>query len=182
LPAKTKAETAEPAASKAKRETKAAPKTPASKEEPKTQAAAVASQPPKALDYEQLLRRARERIPPEVFDHPRFQIPTVDGFMEGPHTVIRNFTDIVEVLRRDSTHLLRFLSHELATAGEERGRQAVFNGRFSIPALNELLKRYTHEFVLCPVCNRPDTEIKRVGRLLQLVCTACGARTPLKGG
>jgi translation initiation factor 2 subunit 2 len=106
----------------------------------------------------------------------------VDGFTEGPHTVIRNFKDIVDVLRRDSTHLLRFLSHELATAGEERGRQAVFNGRFSILALNELIKRYTHSFVLCPVCNRPDTEIKRVDRLLQLVCTACGARTPLKGG
>lgn len=182
MPAKTKAESTEPPAAKAKRETKVVPKTPASREEPKTQAGTATSEPPKALDYEQRLRRARERIPPEVFDHPRFQVPTVDGFTEGPHTVIRNFRDIVDVLRRDPVHLLRFLSHELATAGEERGRQAVFNGRFNISALNELVKRYTTQFVVCPVCNRPDTEIKRVDRLLQLVCTACGARTPLKGG
>lgn len=181
MPAKPKAEPTDSAASKSRREPKAVPKTPVSKEEPKPQTAPLAREQPKALNYEQLLRRARERIPPEVFDHPRFQIPTVDGFMEGPHTMIRNFKDIVDVLRRDSTHLLRFLSHELATAGEERGRQAVFNGRFSISALNELIRRYTHQFVLCPVCNRPDTEIKRVERMLQLVCTACGARTPLKG-
>jgi translation initiation factor 2 subunit 2 len=176
LPAKPKAEPAEHVAARSKAEAKTA----VSKEELKTETAARSAS--KAPDYETLLRRARERIPPEVFEHPRFQIPTVDAFTEGPHTVIRNYRDIVDVLRRDPTHLLRFLSHELATAGEERGRQAVFNGRFSTPALNQLIKRYTEQFVLCPVCNRPDTEIKRVDRLLQLVCTACGARTPLKGG
>lgn len=133
------------------------------------------------MDYTTLLKRARDQIPPEVFEQPRFKIPKVDSFVQGTRTVIRNFKDITDTLRRDSRHLIRYLAHELATAGELRGRQAIFNGRFLFRVLEELIERYTTEFVLCPICNRPDTEIKREERLLILVCTACGGRTPLKG-
>jgi len=133
-----------------------------------------------SYDYRVLLKRAREQIPREVFEHRRFQVPRADTFIQGTRTVIRNFKDIVDTLRREPQHLLRYLARELATAGEIRGRQAIFNGRFGASAINELIKRYTNQYVVCPVCNRPDTEIKREGRLLLLVCTACGARTPLK--
>ncbi|MFX1563957.1 MAG: translation initiation factor IF-2 subunit beta [Promethearchaeota archaeon] len=132
------------------------------------------------MDYETLLQRARKQIPPEVFEQPRFKIPKVDSFVQGSRTVIRNFKDITDALRRDPHHLLRYLAHELATAGEVRGSQAIFNGRFITRVLEELVERYTTEFVLCPICNRPDTEIKREERLSMLVCSACGGRTPLK--
>jgi len=134
----------------------------------------------KSYDYRTLLKRAREQIPREVFEHRRFQVPRADTFIQGTRTVIRNFKDIVDTLRREPQHLLRYLARELATAGEIRGRQAIFNGRFSASSINELIKRYTNQYVVCPVCNRPDTEIRREERLLLLVCTACGARTPLK--
>ena len=135
----------------------------------------------KSSDYESLLQRARGQIPPEVFEQPRFSIPQANTFIQGQRTVIRNFKDIVDTLRREPTHLIRYLSHELATAGEISGRQAIFNGRFDMEAINDLIVKYTQVYVLCPVCNRPDTEIKREDRLLQLVCSACGGRTPLKG-
>ena len=165
LPAKTKNKTSTT-------KPKAKPKKPKT---PRTKKA------PKLTEYEALLKRAREQIPPEVFEQPRFQIPRVDSFTQGTRTVIRNFKDIIDTLRREPTHLLRYLSHELATASEIRGRQAIFNGRFGSSALNELIGKYTHEYVLCPICNRPDTEIKRDERLLVLHCSACGGRTPLKG-
>lgn len=188
-PAKTKPEsTAKPKAkptpkSKAKPKTTAKPKTPSKTKptpkakEPKT---TPKSKPVKTSDYLTLLHRAREQIPPEVFEQPRFQIPKMDSFIQGTRTVVKNFKDITDILRRDTRHLLRFLSHELATAGELSGRQAIFNGRFTVRALNELVEKYTREYVLCPICNRPDTEMKREDRLLVLVCSACGGRTPLK--
>ena len=141
----------------------------------------VSSKAPKADDYEALLQRARAEIPPEVFDQPRFKIPHVDSFIQGSRTVVRNFKDLTDALRRDPKHLLRFLAHELATAGEIRSPQAIFNGRFSPGALDELMEKYTEEFVVCPICQRPDTEMRREDRLLMLVCSACGGRTPLKG-
>ena len=135
----------------------------------------------KETDYESLLKRAREQIPPEVFDQPRFSVPEVDSFIQGTRTVVRNYKDITDTLRRDPKHLLRYLAHELATAVEIRSPQAFFNGRFSSRVFEELIEKYTEEYVVCPVCHRPDTEIRRENRLLILVCSACGGRTPLKG-
>ncbi|MFX1245656.1 MAG: translation initiation factor IF-2 subunit beta [Promethearchaeota archaeon] len=180
-----------PASAKAQPRAKKAtqPKTPASKAKPKatpkkTAATSKAKAPAKVsstLDYDALLHRAREQIPPEVFDQPRFQVPEVDSFIQGTRTVIRNFKDLTDTLRRDPKHLIRFLSHELATAGEVSGTQAFFNGRFTSRALEELVAKYTEEFVVCPICHRPDTEMRREDRLLMLVCSACGGRKPLKG-
>ncbi len=174
----TKAKAKKPAKSKPKTTkkstTKTKPKT--TKAKPKATTKVI-----KASDYDALLKRAREQIPPEVFDQPRFRVPEVDSFIQGTRTVVRNYKDITDTLRRDPKHLLRYLSHELATAGEIRSPQAFFNGRFSSRALEELIGKYTDEFVVCPVCHRPDTEIRREDRLLILVCSACGGRTPLKG-
>ncbi|MFW9984570.1 MAG: translation initiation factor IF-2 subunit beta [Candidatus Odinarchaeota archaeon] len=167
---------------KAKKPTKSKPKT-TKKPTTKTTKAKpkVATKVIKDTDYAALLQRAREQIPPEVFDQPRFRVPEVDSFIQGTRTVVRNYKDVTDTLRRDPKHLLRYLAHELATAGEIRGPQAFFNGRFSSRVLEELIGKYTDEFVVCPVCHRPDTEIRRDDRLLILVCSACGGRTPLKG-
>jgi len=178
---KTKAKTKPKAKTKAKPKPTAKAKPTAEQEvEPKRQKV-TAIKEVKSMDYSILLKRARDKIPPEVFDQPRFKIPKVDSITQGSRTVIRNFKDITDTIRRNPDHLIRYMAHELATAGETRGRQVIFNGRFTSSVLEELIERYTKEFVLCPICNRPDTEIKREDRLLILVCTACGGRTPLKG-
>jgi translation initiation factor 2 subunit 2 len=173
---KSKSKAKPKSSAKAKAKTKAKPKIKAKQTKAKPTATT-----PEMEDYEALLKRARDQIPPEVFDQPRFQLPEVDSFVQGSRTIIRNFKDITDTLRRDPKHLLRFLAHELATAGELQGTQAMFNGRFTSRALEELVAKYTDEFVVCPVCQRPDTEIRREDRLLMLVCSACGGRTPLKG-
>jgi translation initiation factor 2 subunit 2 len=171
---------------KPKKPTKSKPKTskkPTTKPKAKTPKATpkAATKVIKASDYDALLKRAREQIPPEVFEQPRFRVPEVDSFIQGTRTVVRNYKDITDTLRRDPKHLLRYLAHELATAGELRDPQAFFNGRFTSRVITDLIVKYTEEFVVCPVCHRPDTEIRREDRLLILVCSACGGRTPLKG-
>lgn len=164
--------------SSAKAKPKAKPKATTKAVAPK---AKTVTESPKVFDYESLLKRAREEIPPEVFEQPRFQVPKVDSFIQGSRTVVRNFKDLTDTLRRDPKHLLRYLSHELATAGEIRSPQVIFNGRFTSRQLEEHVTKYTNEFVVCPICHRPDTEMRREDRLLMLICSACGGRTPLKG-
>jgi translation initiation factor 2 subunit 2 len=185
--ASTKAKTAKKASSKTSTKAPKKAKTPSKSKTSKTPKPKAEKKPKasskvvKADDYEALLKRARDQVPPEVFDQPRFKVPRVDSFIQGSRTVVRNFKDLTDTLRRDPKHLLRFLNHELATAGEIRSPQAIFNGRFSSRALDELIEKYTVEYVVCPVCQRPDTEMRREDRLLMLVCSACGGRTPLKG-
>lgn len=180
---KTKSKTAKKTKAKAtkKPEGKTAKTAKTKPKSTKGKATKAIAKPVEADDYEALLKRARSDVPPEVFDQPRFKIPRVDSFIQGSRTVVRNFKDLTDTLRRDPKHLLRYLAHELATAGEIRSPQAIFNGRFSSHMLEDLMEKYTEEFVVCPVCQRPDTEMRREDRLLMLVCSACGARTPLKG-
>jgi translation initiation factor 2 subunit 2 len=130
--------------------------------------------------YKEMLERARSQLPKEVFEHKRFEIPKVRSSTIGMRTVIHNFGEICNMLNREPNHLLKFLTREMATkAGLERGR-AIFQGKFPSDTMERLIKRYVDEFVVCPVCKRPDTKIVKEKRFTFLVCEACGARSSIR--
>jgi len=133
-----------------------------------------------ALDYEKMLEEAYSQLPPEVFKRERFEVPKPICTVSGYRTFLNNFKDICDVLDRNAFHVLRFLSREMATAGTVDGTRAVFQGKFECNGLERLVKRYIDEFVMCPVCKRPDTKIVKEKRLSFLVCEACGARSPVR--
>ena len=85
-------------------------------------------------NYERLLDRARQQLPPEVFERKRFEIPKSVIFVEGNRTIVRNFRDIASALNRDPQHLMKYLMRELATAGIIEGRE-----RFSRESLQTRL-------------------------------------------
>ncbi len=132
-------------------------------------------------DYEQLLDRALEQVPKAVFESARFQIPEADAVTAGNRTVLRNFRTIATTLNRDPDHLAKYLLKELGAAGEVKGAQASFQGKFSKDTVNERIKRYAEEFVLCRECGKPDTKLERRERVYILRCEACGARTSVRG-
>jgi len=131
-------------------------------------------------DYEQLLKRAHSQLPPEVFEHKRFEVPKVRSGTIGMRTYIVNYKEIAEALNRDPQHLLRYLSREMATAGSVDGVRAIFQGKFRSDTLDRLIQRYAEEFVMCPVCKRPDTKIAKERRLSFLQCEACGAKSSVR--
>jgi len=133
-----------------------------------------------ALDYEKMLDEAYAQLPPEVFKHERLEVPKPVCTVFGSRTILRNFKEICDVLRRDPVHVLRFLSKEMATAGTVEGARAIFQGRFEPETLRRLIERYMQNYVTCPVCKRPDTKVVKEKRLYFLVCEACGARSPVK--
>ena len=135
--------------------------------------------PQDVFDYETLLERAKKKLPHTLESHDRFQVPEPDIMIEGKTTVIRNFGDIVETLRREPNHLLGFLLRELGTAGTIEGRRVVFKGKVATTQVADRIKSYVDEYVLCSECNRPDTKFLKDGRVLILVCETCGAHRPV---
>ena len=131
------------------------------------------------FDYEALLERAKKKLPHTLESHDRFQVPEPDVMIEGKTTVIRNFGDIVDVLRREPEHMLGYLLRELGTAGTMEGRRAVFKGKVTTVQVADRIKSYVDEYVLCSECNRPDTKIVKDDRMLILVCETCGAHRPV---
>ncbi len=130
-------------------------------------------------DYLSLLKRAKDDLPDTIEKHERFSIPEPDVFQEGKQTVIRNFGDIVDTLRRDEEHLLHYLQRELGAPGEIDGRRAILKARLSSDQIMDRIESYTSSFVLCSECGRPDTKITKDGRVLVLECDACGAHRPV---
>jgi translation initiation factor 2 subunit 2 len=95
-------------------------------------------------------------------------------------TIIYNFKDVAGALDRDTQHVLKFLSGEMATAATMQESRAIFQGKFPNDTFQRLLQRYLGNFVVCPICKRPDTKIVKEKRLLFLVCKACGARSSIR--
>ena len=135
--------------------------------------------PQETFDYELLLERAKKKLPTTLESHDRFQVPEADVMIEGKTTVIRNFGDIVDALRREPDHLLGYLLRELGTAGSMEGRRVVFKGKVAVAQVADRIKNYVDEYVLCSECSRPDTKIVKDGRILILVCETCGAHRPV---
>ena len=133
------------------------------------------------LDYDKLLERAREGLEDVMQNAERFSPPVPDIMHEGSKkTIIRNFSEIVDSLRRDETHLYKFLLQELGTAGSVNNRRLVLQGRVPEKKIKDRIKSYIETFVVCQECNRPDTSFLRTGRTLNLHCEACGAKRPIR--
>lgn len=131
-------------------------------------------------NYEDLLNRAIDQLPPEVFENKRFEIPKAYSDIQGNRTFIKNFKYLGEVLDRDPQHLLKFLLRELGTAGNLEGGRAILQGKFTHYLINDRIEDYVEKYVYCHECNRPDTRIIKEGRISILKCDACGAKAPLK--
>ena len=130
--------------------------------------------------YEDLLKRAEKQMPEVSLKKERLELPRLAITTIGMRTIISNFGEISNILDRDPHHILKFLTREMATAATFHDARAIFQGKFQRDSFERLLQRYLDEFVICPVCKRPDTKLVKEKRLITLVCNACGAKSAIK--
>jgi translation initiation factor 2 subunit 2 len=133
-----------------------------------------------SLSYDQLLQRAKKALPAALSSGERFQVPAPDIVFEGKTSILRNFEELVQAIRRDPDMVLTYLLRELGTAGSLDGRRVVFKSKITSPQVEERMKSYVEAYVLCQECGRPDTHLVKEGRIAMLECEACGARRPVK--
>jgi translation initiation factor 2 subunit 2 len=127
-------------------------------------------------DYEQLLNEAYSKVKVVEGNKDRFEIPVVEGHIEGKKTIITNFLNILSHLRRDSEHFQKFILKELATSGQRDGDRLILNNKIPSSKINAKIEQYTKEFVICKECGKPDTELIKENRLSFIKCLACGAK------
>lgn len=132
------------------------------------------------MDYEELLNKAYEKLPQTAKYLDRFEVPVVETIVQGNQTIIKNFSQICETLRRDPKHLLKFLTKELATPANFDGSRAVLQSKIPQSLIQKKLDAYVKEYVLCKECGRPDTKLTKEDRIEFLKCEACGAKTSAK--
>jgi translation initiation factor 2 subunit 2 len=130
--------------------------------------------------YDKLLDEAYSKVKVVAGSGERFEIPKVKGQVEGKNTIITNIADIASILRRPVDQISKFLLKELATSGKVENSRLILNAKLNSSKVNDKLELYTKEFVLCPVCQKPDTEITTNQGIKQKSCLACGAKSPIK--
>lgn len=130
--------------------------------------------------YETLLEQAYKKVKVVESSKERFEIPKVEGQIHGKNTIITNITEIADYLRRPVDNLAKFLQKELAAFGKIDKDRLIFNTKLNSAKVNEKIQLYAKEFVLCPVCQKPDTEIQSEKGIKFKHCLACGAKSPIK--
>ena len=130
--------------------------------------------------YEQLLNKAYEKVKIIERNTERFEIPKVEGRVEGKNTIIINIKQIADYLRRDLDHLSRFIQREMAVYGKIDNERLILNSKLNSIKVNERIEKYAKEFVICPECKKPDTEIVTEKSIKYKHCLACGAKSPIK--
>jgi|TARA_Y100000310_G_C20483268_1_gene715712 translation initiation factor 2 subunit 2 len=131
--------------------------------------------------YEKMLEEAYKEVKQvDSTKEDRFKVPKITGGFEGRKTVLTNFFQIVDHLRRDPEHFQKFLLKELATSGQKDGERFVLNIKVPSKKINQKIEEYLKEFVLCKECKKPDTELIKEGRLTFIHCLACGAKHSIR--
>ncbi|MEM5831584.1 MAG: translation initiation factor IF-2 subunit beta [Candidatus Aenigmatarchaeota archaeon] len=121
-------------------------------------------------DYYDLLEKAFEKVRGGK-DGTRFKIPEIKISIIKNKTIIENFLEIVTILRRSKEDLLKFFSKELGAAATLNSTKLIINKIVKKEVLDEKLKKFIEEYVLCKHCKSPDTKIENK----KIVCEACGA-------
>jgi len=127
-------------------------------------------------NYEKLLESAYENIKPIESSKERFEIPKIEGHIEGTKTILTNLKKIADHLRREDTHILKYLLKTLATKGVFKGDRTILTRKIPSKQINQKIQQYTNEFVICKECGKPDTEIQKQDRMSFVKCLACGAK------
>lgn len=133
------------------------------------------------MNYKEMLKKAREEMPESVFESERFEIPKVAGHIQGNRTIISNFHAVAGVLGRPVEHVLKYLLKELATPGKLTHSSLMLGAKVPASRINEKIRKYASEYVLCPDCGKPDTKIMKEGDITYLKCQACGSKRAVKG-
>lgn len=126
--------------------------------------------------YEQLLNEAFKQIKPIENSGERFEIPKIEGHLEGTKTVLTNILQIVSYLRRSQDHFVKYLLKELATSGTIKNNILILQRTINSSAINDKIYDYVKEFVICKQCGKPDTELTKDKEFTFMHCLACGAK------
>ena len=131
-------------------------------------------------EYLELLDRVYAKIPAGFHETDRWKIPTARLEFEGKNTIIVNFKEMVDQIKRDEKHFFKTILQGVGAAGELKGFKAILKGKQKQNSIDRLINEYCEKYVICETCKKPDTVLVKEGRSHMLVCQACGTRHPVK--
>jgi translation initiation factor 2 subunit 2 len=131
------------------------------------------------MEYNKMLDRLYMLLPNKGAETDRLEVPKPDSMVQGKKTFVKNYSEIMKVLRREDKMFLKFLTKETATSAAVNEGRLVINGKFFALQIIKLFEKFTKHFVTCPSCGKLDTKIVDQSGVKMLKCEACGSLSPL---
>ncbi|MDT7900687.1 MAG: translation initiation factor IF-2 subunit beta [Acidianus sp.] len=132
-------------------------------------------------DYEYLLDRVYSKLPKKSQVSETQALPSLIIFNVGNATIIKNFSEYCDRIRREDKLCMKYLLKELAAAGSiNESGQLYIQGKFSSSVINTLMERFLKTYVQCSTCKSLDTVLVKEGKIWYIQCLACGAKNPVK--
>jgi translation initiation factor 5 len=110
----------------------------------------------------------------------RYKMPRivakVEGRGNGIKTVLVNVVDVGASLNREAPEITKFFGCELGsqTTYSADTDRAIVNGAHTEQDLQNHLRKYIENFVLCKNCKLPETHYKFKAGIISQKCLACG--------
>ncbi|HII74789.1 MULTISPECIES: translation initiation factor IF-2 subunit beta [Sulfolobaceae] len=132
-------------------------------------------------EYIKLLDRLYSKLPERVQKVSGQSLPNLIILSIGNNTIIKNFSEYCDRIRREDKLCAKFILKELAAPGnvDENG-QLVIQGKFSSASINKIMERFIKTYVQCSTCKSLDTVLIKEKKAWYISCLACGAKTPVK--
>jgi len=109
----------------------------------------------------------------------RYKMPQITSSQinkKGGQTQITNLSEVANQIKRTNREIFSYIQRGLATSSGN-DKKAILNGKFTTEQLQTLLVKYIQEWVLCGVCDNPETSLTKTKKELFLSCAACGGKT-----
>jgi translation initiation factor 2 subunit 2 len=129
------------------------------------------------MEYKEMLEQVYSKIK-KGEEKERVHIIKPNILFQKNKTIITNFEQFCNSIRRDKKQVAKFLYRELATSGAIDGGRLILQSRS--PILDSKIEKYLKEYVYCSECKKPDTILQKEDRFYVLKCEACGARKTVK--
>ena len=132
-----------------------------------------------STDYPDLLERAFSllRATTSSSTNNRYKMVPLNVQREGPKkTIFVNCITVCERMHRDPEHLVLYFMTELSTTASFDGNgYLIIKGKYRQNQIENLLKKYLLEYVLCKSCKSASTTLKKDNRLWFVECASCNS-------
>lgn len=130
--------------------------------------------------YEEMLEEALKKLPNIFISSDRYSIPDIEVKYEKNKTYILNIKEILFKIKRSEKDFKGDFLRILGVPGRFERDIFVLNGLINKEVLKKKLEEYIKNFVICDICNKPETIIVEENNIRYLKCEACGNKRILR--
>jgi translation initiation factor 2 subunit 2 len=129
-------------------------------------------------DFRNLMNRGYQTFETSIKESKTKTIIPPDFFKQDRKSYIRNFQAVCTSIGRDSEDIRVYLTKELSmdTSIKEDGSLKIDAIVKSVAMIQNILRNYITEFVMCKSCSSCNTDLAKIDRITFLICKSCKSK------